>query len=132
MITYLWIALGGALGSMARFGCSQWVSARLPIAFPLGILLVNVLGSFVIGVIAALSEAAGDSQTRWQLPVMARQFLITGVLGGYTTFSSFSLQTVLLAREGAWLVAGANVLLSVTLCLLACWGGFALMSAFSR
>lgn len=127
MATYWWIALGGALGSVARHACAEW-AARLPVNFPVGTLLVNVLGSFVIGLLAGL----GIAESRWQLPLLARQFLMVGVLGGYTTFSSFSLQTVLLAREGAWLLASLNVVASVVLCLLACAAGFAVMGALNR
>lgn len=127
MSTYLWIALGGALGSVARFASTEWVQLRWPSGFPWGTLLVNVLGSLLIGMLAALSESG-----RWQLPLVARQFLMIGVLGGYTTFSSFSVQTLMLMRNGALLNAGLNVLASVALCLLAAWCGFALVAAVAR
>ncbi len=123
MTTYLWIALGGALGSVLRFAVSEWFQARW-MSFPWGTLLVNVLGSLVIGALAALNESA-----RWTLPLLARQFLMIGVLGGFTTFSSFSLQTLMLARSGAAMVAGLNVLVSVGLCLFAAWAGYALVAA---
>ncbi len=124
---YLWIALGGALGSMARFASTEWVQARWPTGFPWGTLFVNVLGSLVIGILAALSETG-----RWQLPLVARQFLMIGVLGGYTTFSSFSLQTLMLMRNGEMVSAGINALASVSLCVLAAWCGFALVTALAR
>jgi CrcB protein len=127
MISYLWIALGGALGSVARFASSQWVTARWPSEFPWGTLLVNVLGSLIIGMLAAMTESG-----RWSLSNEARQFLMIGVLGGYTTFSSFSLQTLMLLRNGAALMAGLNVFASVALCLLAAWCGFAVLSTLSR
>ncbi len=127
MSTYIWIALGGALGSMARFATTEWTQLRWPAAFPWGTLLVNVLGSLAIGALAALSESG-----RWHAPLEVRQFLMIGVLGGYTTFSSFSLQTLMLARNGALLAAGINVLASVALCLLAAWFGFVLVMALSR
>lgn len=127
MNAYLWIAIGGALGSVARFASTEWVQLRWPSAFPWGTLLVNVLGSFIIGMLAAVSES-----NRWQIPLVARQFLMIGILGGYTTFSSFSLQTLLLMRSGAALTAGLNVLASVALCLLAAWCGFALVMAIVR
>jgi CrcB protein len=127
MMSYLWIALGGALGSVARFASTEWAQSRWPSTFPWGTLLVNVLGSLIIGMLAAMTESG-----RWPLPTTVRQFLMIGVLGGYTTFSSFSLQTLLLLRSGAALTAGLNVLASVMLCLLAAWCGFALISVLSR
>jgi CrcB protein len=121
-MTYLWIALGGALGSVLRFISSEWVQSRWP-SFPWGTLFVNVLGSLLIGLLAAISEAGrlGDSPS-------LRHFLMIGVLGGFTTFSSFSMQTLMLARSGAALMAGLNVLASVSLCLSAAWLGFVLGS----
>lgn len=124
---YLWIALGGALGSMARFATTEWVQVRWPAAFPWGTLLVNIVGSLAIGAVAALTES-----NRWEVPLTVRQFIAVGVLGGYTTFSSFSLQTLMLMRNGAIVSAGINILASVLLCLLAAWCGFALMMALSR
>ncbi|MGC3982702.1 MAG: fluoride efflux transporter CrcB [Steroidobacteraceae bacterium] len=124
--TCLWVALGGALGSVARFLCIEWVQSRWA-TFPWGTLVVNVLGSFVIGGLAAMS-----STDRVQLTMDGRQFLMTGVLGGFTTFSSFSLQTLMLARSGDWFGAGANIVASVVLCLLAAWCGFAMLSLAMR
>jgi fluoride exporter len=118
MIAYLWVGIGGALGSVARFWLSG-VVARHCETFPLGTLLVNVSGSFAIGFIATLASPDG----RWLAPVGFRQFVIYGVLGGYTTFSSFSWQTLELAQSGEWLHAGGNIVGSVMLCLLAVWLG---------
>lgn len=125
-MTYLWIAIGGALGSVLRFACSEWIQVRWP-TFPWGTLFVNVLGSLLIGLLAAFSEAGrlGDS-------LSLRHFLMIGVLGGFTTFSSFSLQTLMLARSGAVLMAGLNVLASVGLCLCAASVGFVLGSQFIK
>ena len=116
---YLWIALGSALGGVARYWLSGVVARRFGEAFPAGTLIVNITGSFVIGFVATLTDPGG----RLLMSVTARQFIMLGVLGGYTTFSSFSLQTLNLARDGEWLYAGANVVLSVFLCLLAVWLG---------
>jgi fluoride exporter len=90
MISYLWVGLGGALGSMLRFWLSGLIGGtRLGEIFPLGTLVINITGSFVIGFVVATSATEG----RFYLSPMARQFLMIGICGGYTTFSSFSLQT---------------------------------------
>jgi CrcB protein len=129
MITYLWIAIGGALGSVGRFWLSGLVANRFGETFPWGTIIVNVTGSFVIGIIGALASPEGrmDSQSR----AFATQFLMIGVCGGYTTFSSFSWQTLRLLQDREWLYAGGNVILSVTLCMIAVWLGYALGSAMS-
>jgi len=119
MLSYLWIALGGALGSIARFWISGFVATRVGEAFPWGTLVANVTGSFVIGFIATLTGPDG----RWLASTAMRQFLMIGICGGYTTFSSFSLQTLTLAQDGEWLWAAGNILISVALCLLAVWLG---------
>lgn len=127
MMTYLWIALGGALGSVARFWLSEAVGQRWGETFPWGTILVNVSGSFLIGLLAALCGPGG----RFSSGAGLRQFLVVGVCGGYTTFSAFSMQTFDLARGGHWFSAGGNVALSVVLCLLATGLGYALGSAFN-
>jgi CrcB protein len=119
MFAYFWIMLGGALGTGARFWASGFVAERFGEVFPLGTLFVNVSGSFVIGFVAALA----DPQSPFLVRPRMRQFLMIGICGGYTTFSSFSLQTLELAREGDWLKAGLNSLLSLVCCLLAVWLG---------
>jgi CrcB protein len=119
LITYLWIAVGGAIGSVARYGGSSLIAAWAGETFPLGTMLVNISGSFVIGFFAALTGPDGRVMVSGDF----RQFVMVGICGGYTTFSSFSLQTLTLAQDGEWLWAGANVVLSVVLCLLAVWLG---------
>jgi CrcB protein len=119
VITYLWVALGGALGSMARFGCSSLIAGWFGQTFPLGTLVINVLGSLVIGFFATLTGPDGRVLAA---PDM-RQFVMVGICGGYTTFSSFSLQTLTLVQDGEFLRAGLNVVGSVVLCLLAVWLG---------
>ena len=133
MTPYLLVAAGGAIGSIGRYWMAGSLDARLNAAlphlmFPAGTLLVNVLGSFVIGALAGMEEEV----TRWGLSNEARLLLMVGFCGGFTTFSSFSLQTLGLIREGLLLRAGGNVAVSVLLCLLASWAGIALMHALGR
>ncbi|RME89909.1 MAG: fluoride efflux transporter CrcB [Verrucomicrobia bacterium] len=116
---WLWVALGGALGSLARFGCSGWVARAFGETFPWGTLTVNVAGSFIIGLLATV----GGPEGRWLMPPAQREFLWVGMCGGFTTFSSFSLQTLNLMQDGEWFRAGANAVGSVVLCLLAVWLG---------
>lgn len=119
MRLYLWIMLGSALGGGARFFVSGLVANWFGATFPWGTLLVNVSGSFVIGFFGTLTGPDG----RLFMGSTTRQFVMTGLCGGYTTFSSFSLQTLTLAHDGEWLRAGGNVLLSVVACLVAVWLG---------
>lgn len=119
MNVYLLIAAGGALGSMARFACSEFAERHAGAAFPWGTLLVNVAGSLVIGFVATYAGPDG----RFALGAGGRQFFMTGVLGGFTTFSTFSLQTLMLARDGDWLRAGGNAVGTFVACLLAVWLG---------
>lgn len=128
MQIYFWIGLGSALGGMLRYGLGEWITSLAGKGFPLGTVLVNVSGSFLIGVFA---EAAQPS-TGWWGSEHGRAFLMAGLCGGYTTFSSFSLQTLQLARDGHWAAAGANVLLSVVLCLAAVWLGWRAGELFGR
>jgi len=128
-IAYLWVAIGGALGSVSRFWLNGLISTRFGETFPWGTLLVNASGSFLIGLLGALAVPEGrmDSSSR----AFVTQFLMIGVCGGYTTFSSFSLQTLNLLRDREWLYAGGNVLLSVVLCLAAVWAGWLLGSTLN-
>lgn len=118
-MSYLWIFIGGGLGSIARFAASGLVARVFGETFPWGTILVNVTGSFLIGFLATLTGTEG----RWLVSPTSREFVLIGILGGYTTFSSFSLQTLTLARDGEWLHAGVNVVLSIVLCLVAVWLG---------
>jgi CrcB protein len=119
MFSYIMVMLGGALGTGARFWMSGLIAERAGEFFPLGTLVVNVSGSFVVGFFAAFTGSEG--------PVLMsprfRQFFMIGVCGGYTTFSSFSLQTLDLARDGDWVKALLNTVLSFTCCLAAVWLG---------
>ena len=119
MWNYLCIAAGGALGTVTRFWFSGLVARHFGETFPWGTLLVNVSGSLAIGFFATITDPDG----RLFVSPTFRQFFMIGVCGGYTTFSSFSLQTLNLIRNGEWLYAGANAMLSVLLCLIAVWLG---------
>jgi len=115
VLTYLWIAIGSALGGMARYGMSRAVALQFGETFPWGTLTVNILGSLVIGFVAALS----GPDSRVMVSPGARQFIMVGLCGGFTTFSSFSLQTLELIRNRDFAEAGGNVLLSVAACMAA-------------
>lgn len=124
---YVWVALGGALGSVARFAIATVLAERLAHPFPWLTLLVNATGSLAIGLLASL----GAHGVRMLDTADARAFLMVGILGGYTTFSSFSLQTLELARAGAWVAAGGYVALSLLLCLGGVWAGYLLGGVLS-
>jgi CrcB protein len=119
MLDYILVMIGGALGTGARFWISGLVAERGGEFFPLGTLVVNISGSFAIGFLAAFTDPEGSFLVSPRL----RQFLMIGVCGGYTTFSSFSLQTLDLIRDGDWFKAGLNTLLSFACCLIAVWLG---------
>src|SRR5690348_10309738 len=109
-----WVAVGSGLGGMARYAISGLVAREIGETFPWGTLVVNISGCLVIGSFAAAIAPGGllaDSLT-------VRQLVLIGLCGGYTTFSSFSLQTLALARDGEWPRAFGNIVASVTLCLL--------------
>lgn len=113
-MAYLWVALGSALGGMARHAVGAGVLAWLGPGFPWGTLIVNIAGSFFIGAIAAWP---GTSES-------LRLFLAVGVCGGFTTFSAFSVQTLNLIQAGQWGHAALNAVGSVLACLLAVWAGY--------
>ncbi len=124
--TYALVAAGGAIGTIARYFFS---AAALPISrnLPWGTILINIAGSFIIGFFGTLTLAHG----RFPLPENARLFVIVGFCGGFTTFSSFSLQTLDLLRSGAFGRATVNVLFSVALCLCAVAAGHFIASHFN-
>ncbi len=120
MMAYVWIAIGSALGGVARYWCSGVAARMIGETFPWGTLIVNVVGSFIIGFFATLTGPDG----RVFASSAARQFVMIGFCGGYTTFSSFSIQTLNLVQDGEWLRAGGNIVGSVVLCLVAVWAGY--------
>ena len=125
MTATAWIALGGALGSVARYWVAVW-AAPLSQRLPWGTVGINVAGSFLIGFVGTLTLAGG----RHPAPEWLRLFVMVGICGGFTTFSSFSLQTLDLLRADAWGRALANVALSVLLCLAAVAAGHGLAARF--
>jgi CrcB protein len=141
VFNYFWVAVGGALGSVMRFWLSGVVANqlsgslarmtgnRLSEVFPWGTMAVNIGGSFLIGFIATATAPEGRLLLS---PALRQQFLMLGMLGGFTTFSSFSLQTLNLIRDGEWFMATANVILSVTICMVAVWLGHVLASSLNR
>jgi CrcB protein len=120
-MTYLWIAIGSALGGGARYWCSGVVARMIGETFPWGTLTVNLIGSFIIGFFATLTGPDG----RVFASTTTRQFVMLGFCGGFTTFSSFSIQTLNLVQDGEWMRAGSNIVGSVVLCLVAVWAGYA-------
>lgn len=127
MTSYFWIAIGSALGGMARYWCSGVAARLIGETFPWGTIIVNIVGSFIIGFFATLTGPDG----RIFADTLTRQFVMIGFCGGYTTFSSFSLQTLALVQDGEWLLASANIALSVMACLLAVWAGYALAASIN-
>jgi fluoride exporter len=125
---YVWIMIGSALGGAARYWCSGFAADHFGETFPMGTLLVNVLGSFIIGFFATLTGPDGRLLVRTEM----RQFVMVGICGGYTTFSSFSLQTLNLIRDGEMSLAAANIALSVILCLAAVWLGYAAAASLNQ
>ena len=124
----LWIALGGALGSVARYFASEALARAVGPEFPWGTLIVNVSGSLVIGFVAGWDSADG----RLMESAFVRYFVMVGICGGYTTFSAFSLQTLGMLQVGDVGRAGANVAASVLLCVFAAWAGYALAATLSK
>jgi CrcB protein len=120
--------MGGGLGAAARLAVSDFITARHGADFPLGTLAVNVSGCLLIGLLATV----GGPDGRALIGPHGRQFFMIGVLGGYTTFSTFSLQTLRLTQGGQWLHAGWNIALSVGLCLAGVWLGQALARAVNH
>ena len=124
-VTYLWVALGGAVGATSRFAVAHWASTRWGLAFPWGTLAVNLTGSLMIGLVMTLLLARGADPTY-------RLVLVTGFLGGYTTFSAFSFETFALLEARRWDAAALYVGGSVALGLLATALGLGLGRLFIR
>ena len=117
MTNLIYIAGGGAIGALLRYGMSNGVYALMGRAFPYGTLAVNILGSLVMGLLYVLLIERMGINVQW------RAALMIGLLGAFTTFSTFSLETLNLLEAGEQFKAGLNILLSVTLCVVGCWLG---------
>ena len=117
MMSIISIAIGGAAGSLCRYGMSNGIYLLLGRSFPYGTLAVNILGSFILGIVYILMiERASISEE-------LRAGITIGLLGAFTTFSTFSIETINLIESGEILKAGLNILFSVTLCVVGCWLG---------
>lgn len=124
---FLWVGLGSAAGGMARFGLQVWAEKVFPGGFPVGTVLANLTGCLAIGLLAGLQRDGTPL-----LGARERQFLMTGVLGGYTTFSAFSLQSLELAQAGRTGWAALHVVGSLAGCLLAVAAGQGLAHWLTR
>ena len=122
---YAWVGLGGCLGACARYALGNAVGRRFGTGFPYGTFVVNLTGAFLIGVILTLLTERFVADPRWRL------LLVVGVLGGYTTFSSFAYEAFALADRGQWLRAGLYVVASNALGLAACLAGILLARRFA-
>jgi CrcB protein len=121
MKTLILIGLGGAVGSICRYLVQIFVSRYVTLTFPLGTFLVNISGCFAIGLLFGLAGKYAWMTIEWRL------LLITGVCGGFTTFSSYSYEGLTLLKQGNYLYFASYILLSVFLGLMATWGGLAIM-----
>jgi fluoride exporter len=117
--SYLMVLAGGAIGSALRMAVSVFFAARFGESFPVGTMIVNITGCFIIGIFARLTNPMNG----YLVSPFVRTFVMIGICGGYTTFSSFSLQTLTLINDREYLYASLNVLLSVALCMIAVWVG---------
>lgn len=120
MAKYVWIGCGGFLGAVARYWLGGLISSQVTTAFPLGTFVINVSGSLLLGIVASIGVDSG-----FILPAL-RPALTIGFLGGYTTFSTWSLETVRLVEEGSYALAAANALGSLAAGLVGLWIGLVL------
>jgi len=107
MVNIFLIGIGGFIGAVARYGMAVWVGQRWGRSFPLGTFIINVSGSFLIGLLMTLLTERFLVNPQWRL------FMVVGFLGAYTTFSTFEYETGTLLKDGEWLIAGMNVVFSV-------------------
>lgn len=124
-MSYFIVFLGGGLGAALRHGINVLVGRTFSGGFPYSTLLINITGSLIMGLVAAYFAFKGDASQHWRL------FLTTGILGGYTTFSAFSLDAALLYERGAIGLAALYVLASVVLSIAGLFAGLYLVRHFS-
>ncbi|MEI8275433.1 MAG: fluoride efflux transporter CrcB [Hyphomicrobiales bacterium] len=124
-MAYLIVFLGGGLGAAMRHGVNIASARAFGTGFPYGTLLINITGSLLMGLVAAYFAFKGDASQHWRL------FLTTGILGGYTTFSAFSLDAALLYERGEVSAAAIYVVASVALSIAGLFAGFALVRNFT-
>ena len=127
-MTVIWVAFGSAIGGAGRYWVFEFLARQYGGGFPWATLTVNVVGSLLIGVAAALTGSEG----RFELGGAGRQFLMLGLFGGFTTFSAFSLETLTLIQDADWWPATGNVFASVGLCLIGVWAGHTLAMVLNR
>jgi CrcB protein len=113
MVNIFFIGIGGFLGAISRYGVALWIGQRWGRNFPLGTFLINISGSFLIGLLMSLFTERFMVNPQWRL------FLVVGFLGAYTTFSTFEYETGALMKDGEWLIAMLNVILSVSVGFIA-------------
>ncbi len=113
MVNIFFIGIGGFLGAISRYGVALWIGQRWGRNFPLGTFLINISGSFLIGLLMSLFTERFMVNPQWRL------FLVVGFLGAYTTFSTFEYETGTLVKDGEWLIAMLNVILSVSVGFIA-------------
>jgi fluoride exporter len=121
--TYLWICLGAVFGASARYFVSRWGARLISADFPYGTLLINVTGSFLVGLFLIWTTERVLADARWRLVIAI------GFCGSYTTFSSYAFETIAYFEQGHWLLFWANILSNNILCLLAVIAGAALARA---
>jgi CrcB protein len=122
-VAFLWVGFGGFLGAIARFWLGREIGQRLGLHFPYGTLVVNLTGAFLIGFVFTILTDRVVDEPMW------RQLLIVGFLGGYTTFSSFTYETIAMIQDGRWAAALGYVFGSNALGLLACFAGMGVAKA---
>jgi CrcB protein len=127
-VQYAAIISAGVVGVAGRMALVQLMERLTGAGYPIGTMIVNILGCLIIGLFVGFTGPGAPWENSSPL---VRQAVIIGLLGGFTTFSSFSLQTILLLQQGQWFLAAANILISVVVCLFATWAGMQVTGFFA-